>query len=212
MLSSDEAVIGARCVGSEEEDAMIPVERIRAEHAARVNAWNEQVRAFSASVVLYREAMRRAQLRRAVDRRLFGPAVAVRSVVVTPQPSPTLPIKPPAPGSRESIEADLPRDVEAGPELNVLTRRQRDIAELVARGFTNSQIADELVLTHGTVANHVAHILRRLDYHSRSQIAVWAAKQGLLSARPKSERRPRSLRTAGRRGHGRRGQATHRLA
>ena len=63
------------------------------------------------------------------------------------------------------------------PGREALTMRQREIARLVARGYTNQQIATELVLTPGTVANHVAHILTKLDLQSRTQIAVWVIQQ-----------------------------------
>jgi DNA-binding NarL/FixJ family response regulator len=61
--------------------------------------------------------------------------------------------------------------------LSPLSPREWEVAELVARGFTNQQIAFELVLTPGTVANHVAHILTKLDLQSRTQIAVWVIHQ-----------------------------------
>ena len=60
-----------------------------------------------------------------------------------------------------------------------LTPRQRDVAGLVRRGLTNMEIAEQLVLEPGTVANHVASILDRLGFRSRSQIAVWVAERGL---------------------------------
>jgi DNA-binding CsgD family transcriptional regulator len=60
-----------------------------------------------------------------------------------------------------------------------LTSRQLDVAGLVRQGFTNAEIANRLVLEPGTVANHVAAILERLGFRSRSQIAVWAAERGL---------------------------------
>ena len=60
-----------------------------------------------------------------------------------------------------------------------LTARQRDVAGLVREGLTNTEIAGQLVVEPGTVANHVAAILDRLGFRSRSQIAVWAAERGL---------------------------------
>jgi two-component system, OmpR family, sensor kinase len=60
-----------------------------------------------------------------------------------------------------------------------LTLRQREVAVLVARGFTNEEIAHQLILTTGTVANHVATILNRLGLLGRSQIAAWATAHGL---------------------------------
>jgi DNA-binding CsgD family transcriptional regulator len=61
-------------------------------------------------------------------------------------------------------------------EAGRLTARQREIALLVARGLSNAEIARELVLTPGTVANHIAQMLQRLDFASRTQIAVWAVR------------------------------------
>src|SRR4051812_32920349 len=61
-----------------------------------------------------------------------------------------------------------------------LTARQREIAQLIARGFTNAQIAQQLVITPGTAANHVAMILQRLGVNSRTDVAVWAVQQGLI--------------------------------
>jgi predicted ATPase/DNA-binding CsgD family transcriptional regulator len=62
-----------------------------------------------------------------------------------------------------------------------LTRRQWEVAALIARGHTNRQIAAVLFITEGTVANHVAQILTRLDFKTRSQIAVWAAEHRLVA-------------------------------
>ena len=53
-----------------------------------------------------------------------------------------------------------------------LTAREREIAQLVADGLTNDEIAQRLVLTSGTVANHVAHILDKQRLRSRVQLAV----------------------------------------
>src|SRR5689334_1031490 len=62
---------------------------------------------------------------------------------------------------------------------SALTPRQREIAGLISQGLSNAAIAEQLVLTNGTVANHVASILRRLDLDSRTQIARWAIEEGL---------------------------------
>jgi predicted ATPase/DNA-binding CsgD family transcriptional regulator len=63
-----------------------------------------------------------------------------------------------------------------------LTRREREIAILVARGYANREIADELVIAPSTAARHIANIFSKLGAHSRSQIAVWAVEQGLLGS------------------------------
>jgi DNA-binding NarL/FixJ family response regulator len=56
-----------------------------------------------------------------------------------------------------------------------LTRREDEVAALVARGMTNSQIARVLVITDRTVAAHIEHINNKLGFTSRTQIGVWAA-------------------------------------
>ncbi|MEV4052534.1 LuxR C-terminal-related transcriptional regulator [Amycolatopsis sp. NPDC049688] len=56
-----------------------------------------------------------------------------------------------------------------------LTRRQREIAELVARGMTNKEIAAALVLSGRTVEGHVENILVKLGLTSRTQVASWLA-------------------------------------
>ncbi|MFE1593963.1 AAA family ATPase [Nocardia sp. NPDC058705] len=56
-----------------------------------------------------------------------------------------------------------------------LTPREREVAELVARGLTNHEIADALVLSDRTAQNHVQHILTKLGFAKRSQIAAWVS-------------------------------------
>jgi non-specific serine/threonine protein kinase len=57
-----------------------------------------------------------------------------------------------------------------------LTRREEEVAQLIARGMGNRAIADDLVITEGTVEVHVKRILSKLGFRSRSQVAVWAAQ------------------------------------
>ncbi|WP_017974222.1 ATP-binding protein [Actinopolyspora halophila] len=58
-----------------------------------------------------------------------------------------------------------------------LTSREREIAQLVAQGRTNKEIAERLVIALRTVEGHVQHILTKLDFTSRAQIAGWVAGQ-----------------------------------
>jgi predicted ATPase/DNA-binding SARP family transcriptional activator/DNA-binding CsgD family transcriptional regulator len=53
-----------------------------------------------------------------------------------------------------------------------LTRREKEVAALVAQGLTNRQIAKELVVSERTVENHVANILKKVGVHSREQVAA----------------------------------------
>lgn len=57
----------------------------------------------------------------------------------------------------------------------VLSRREIEVAELVAKGMTDREIAAELVIAQRTAESHVQHILTKLGFRSRSQIAAWAA-------------------------------------
>ena len=52
------------------------------------------------------------------------------------------------------------------------------MAGLLARGFTNRQIATELVISEATATVHVKHILGKLGFASRAQVAGWAVRQG----------------------------------
>lgn len=62
----------------------------------------------------------------------------------------------------------------ASPEPITLTRREREVAALVGKGLSNRDIAARLVLSHRTVEGHVEHILAKLGFRSRAEIAVWA--------------------------------------
>ncbi len=61
---------------------------------------------------------------------------------------------------------------------SVLTRREREIAKLVAQGLSNKQIAETLVIAQRTAEGHVENILSKLSFNSRSQIAkAWGSQQ-----------------------------------
>jgi predicted ATPase/DNA-binding CsgD family transcriptional regulator len=59
----------------------------------------------------------------------------------------------------------------------VLTAREQEIAALVARGMTNRDIADRLVISPATVARHVANIFTKLDFSARAQVAAWVVER-----------------------------------
>ncbi|MBL7620038.1 LuxR family transcriptional regulator [Frankia sp. AgB1.8] len=64
------------------------------------------------------------------------------------------------------------RDLRAG----VLSPREEEVARLVADGLTNRQIAARLVISERTAQNHVQHILTKLGFSARSQIATWVVR------------------------------------
>jgi two-component system response regulator DevR len=64
-----------------------------------------------------------------------------------------------------------------------LTDREREVLALVARGYTNKQIADKLYVSEKTARNHVSHILEKLGLSRRSEAAVFAVEHKLVPPR-----------------------------
>ncbi|WP_137815661.1 LuxR C-terminal-related transcriptional regulator [Gandjariella thermophila] len=60
----------------------------------------------------------------------------------------------------------------------ILTPREHEVARLIAKGMSNKQIATTLVISQRTVGSHVEHILCKLGFTSRSQVASWLARSG----------------------------------
>ncbi len=63
-----------------------------------------------------------------------------------------------------------------------LTEREREVIRLVAQGRSNSEIARALVISDKTVKTHVSNILSKLDLQDRTQLAIYAIKNGLVDA------------------------------
>lgn len=64
---------------------------------------------------------------------------------------------------------------------NELTDREMEVLKLIANGYTNQKIAAELVITIGTVKGHVSNILGKLHLVDRTEAAVFAWRQGIVS-------------------------------
>jgi DNA-binding CsgD family transcriptional regulator len=86
-----------------------------------------------------------------------------------------------------TVEAERRAERRFSDDIARITRREREVASLIAEGLTNAEIADRLLLAEGTVANHVDHILRKLGIRSRTQIAVWAVERGLYRSGDEAE-------------------------
>ena len=61
-----------------------------------------------------------------------------------------------------------------------LTERELEVLKLIANGYTNKKIADQLVISVGTVKGHVSNILSKLQLADRTQAAVYAWQEGLI--------------------------------
>jgi two-component system, NarL family, response regulator LiaR len=78
------------------------------------------------------------------------------------------------------VEALAGRDDEP---LDRLTPREREVLQLIGRGFPNKQIARELDVSERTVKTHVGHVLAKLGVADRTQAAVIAVRAGLVDRR-----------------------------
>jgi DNA-binding NarL/FixJ family response regulator len=114
------------------------------EHVAQMN-WTQALQTYRFAVAAYRR---------------FLDVQGVRAV----------PVPAPVPGS--SIQGPVARIMPHTTNLECLTPREREVADLIACGYSNQQIAEMLVVTRGTVANHVAHILAKVGVANRTQVAA----------------------------------------
>ncbi|HZU93083.1 MAG TPA: response regulator transcription factor, partial [Microbacterium sp.] len=79
----------------------------------------------------------------------------------------------------ERFAASAPGAIAAGPGLS---RREREVLDLVAHGWSNHGIAERLFLSDRTVARHVGNILAKLGVPSRSAATAYAFEHGLVAA------------------------------
>jgi DNA-binding NarL/FixJ family response regulator len=67
--------------------------------------------------------------------------------------------------------------VQVDAELGQLTPREREVLQLLARGYTYAEIAGQLVISVKTVETHASNVLRKLQLQNRHQLARWAAER-----------------------------------
>jgi DNA-binding NarL/FixJ family response regulator len=78
------------------------------------------------------------------------------------------------------LDAFRSGDAVADPELDQLTSREREVLQLIARGYKYKEIASRLHLSPRTVESHVSAVLRKLQLSSRHELTRWAAERRLI--------------------------------
>ena len=85
----------------------------------------------------------------------------------------------------EAVSQDMPPDqgkrASLPPELEYLTEREREVLDLIARGLSNHEMAEKMVISEKTVKTHVSNLLSKLNLEDRTRAAIWALKHGLGS-------------------------------
>jgi non-specific serine/threonine protein kinase len=75
--------------------------------------------------------------------------------------------------------ATRPSTLSRSDPLHELTRREREVATLAARGLSNRQIAEALAIGERTVETHMTNVLGKLGFATRSQLIAWAFEDAL---------------------------------
>ena len=81
----------------------------------------------------------------------------------------------------ERMARQLPSDTSEHSRLDSLTRREREVLELVARGLSNSEISAALVIEESTVKTHTKRLLAKLGVRDRVQAVIFAYEHGITS-------------------------------
>ncbi len=71
-------------------------------------------------------------------------------------------------------------EIDQGYLFTALTEREMEVLKLIARGSTNQKIAEQLVISNGTVKGHISNILSKLHLADRTQAAVFAWQEGIV--------------------------------
>jgi len=138
------------------------------EHFAQAAAVNTRLGARPAVVLT------RLDWAAALRRRATGSDLAQARVLARQAAAEARRLDMPGPAERaERLAGELEQAIAAA---NPLTRREREIAELVSDGLTNRAIADRLVLSERTVEGHVRSTLAKLQLNNRTELAAWALR------------------------------------
>jgi non-specific serine/threonine protein kinase len=70
---------------------------------------------------------------------------------------------------------------DGAPGRSPLTRREQEVAALVARGLTNRQVAEQLLVAPRTIETHLEHIFAKLGVQTRTQLVAWSVRQDVVT-------------------------------
>ena len=73
-----------------------------------------------------------------------------------------------------------PTGTDTSGKLEALTEREMEVLQLVSRGLSNREIADDLVVSEGTVKTHVKRVLAKLEVRDRTQAVIFAYNAGII--------------------------------
>jgi DNA-binding NarL/FixJ family response regulator len=79
---------------------------------------------------------------------------------------------------------DIDEDIEAGTPIQRLTPREREVVNLIARGYSYRETAARLSISVKTLENHMGHIFEKLSVASRHELAALVYEEGLVDRDP----------------------------
>jgi DNA-binding CsgD family transcriptional regulator len=92
------------------------------------------------------------------------------------------------PPAQQSTAQPTGQSASVTSDPDALTGREREVAVLLAQGHSNRQIGEQLVVSERTAETHVRNILAKLNFTSRTQIALWAVETGLVTPQTPNHR------------------------
>jgi DNA-binding NarL/FixJ family response regulator len=79
------------------------------------------------------------------------------------------------------VQQPVPTTAEPNPGLEMLTDREREVLEAVARGLSNAEIGEQLFMSHATAKTHVSRLLTKLYARDRAQLVMLAYENGIVT-------------------------------
>ena len=84
----------------------------------------------------------------------------------------------------QKLMREIQRTTDCPPTEEPLTTREMEVIKLIAKGLSNQEIAEKLVISERTARTHITHILGKLHLANRTQAAIYALREGLADLNP----------------------------